>query len=69
MVVYTPDFPKKLGKALLTDIKLEFEEFVRAAAGERENPYDYLEGVRQPYAFIKFGGIIRQEPQAHHSGL
>ena len=60
ITAYEADYPKKLGKAFLLEIKELFERFIRKLSGSDVDIYTYVAGIRRSYTFIKFDRVIRK---------
>jgi hypothetical protein len=59
IIVYEENYPKKLGKACLTEIKNEFEKFVKTQNGSNIDVYSYVATLKQSYSLLKFGNLKR----------
>ena len=60
IIVYKSPFPKKLGKAALSEIRENFENFVQTQSGSKIDVYSYVATLKQSYSLLKFGILTRQ---------
>ncbi len=60
LIVYEENYPKKLGKACLLEVKEEFEKFIKTQYGSNLDVYSYVATINHSYSLLKFGRIKRQ---------